>query len=136
LIEITSLGTRLREIRKFLNLNQKDFCEFVGITRQNYLSRYENDAHEFDDKLKLKLVKAIEEKYKKRISLDWLITGNGDMFLQEKEDSNPISNEIHAVSDYKKALEKHIQSLEKHLKCAEQVYKVLEGHGFTSDNPD
>jgi transcriptional regulator with XRE-family HTH domain len=116
LIEITSPGTRLRETRKFFDLSQKDFCQFIGITRQNYLSRYENDTHEFDDKLKLRLVKVIEEKYKKRISLDWLITGNGDMFLQEKEDSNPISNEIHAVSDYKKALEKHIHSLETHLK--------------------
>jgi phage repressor protein C with HTH and peptisase S24 domain len=85
LLEITSLGTRLREIRKFLDLNQKDFCEFIGITRQNYLSRYENNEHEFDDSLKLKLVKTIEEKYKKRISLDWLITGTGDMFLQENE---------------------------------------------------
>jgi transcriptional regulator with XRE-family HTH domain len=136
LLEITSVGTRLREIRKFLDLSQKEFCEFIGITRQNYLSRYENDEHEFDDSLKLKLANAIEEKYKKRLSLDWLITGNGDMFLQEKKDSNPINNEIHAVSDYKRALEKHIHSLEKHLKCAEQVYKVLEGHGFTSDNPD
>jgi transcriptional regulator with XRE-family HTH domain len=136
LIESTSPGTRLREIRKFFDLNQEEFCQFVGINRQNYLSRYENDTHEFDDNLKLRLVKVIEEKYKKRISLDWLITGNGDMFLQEKGDSNPISNEIYAISDYKKALEKHIHSLETHLKCAEQVYKVLKGHGFISDNPD
>jgi transcriptional regulator with XRE-family HTH domain len=136
LIEITSPGTRLREIRKFLNLNQKDFCEFIGIPRQNSLSMYENDKNEFNDNLKLKLVKAIKEKYEKRISLDWLITGNGDMFIQEKEDSSLISSEIHAISDYKKVLEKHIHSLEKHLECAEQVYKILEGHGFTSDNSD
>jgi transcriptional regulator with XRE-family HTH domain len=131
-MEIVSPGTRLRDIRKYFDLNQGQFCELMGIKRQNYLSRYENDEHEFDDKLKLRLVSVFQEKYDKRISLDWLITGNGDMFIEGKANPASESERNLAISDYKKALEKHIQSLEKHLNCAEQVYKVLEGHGLAS----
>jgi phage repressor protein C with HTH and peptisase S24 domain len=97
-MEITSPGARLREIRKFLDLSQRDFCEFIGITRQNYLSRYENDEHEFDDNLKLKLVRAVEKKYKKRISLDWLITGNGNMFPFGSQSHEAVSGNKNPIS--------------------------------------
>jgi transcriptional regulator with XRE-family HTH domain len=79
-------GIRLREIREFFALNQKAFSEMLGL-RQNYLSRYENDEHEFSDELKLKLVNVVDQIYKKRINLDWFISGSGGMFLPQTANS-------------------------------------------------
>jgi transcriptional regulator with XRE-family HTH domain len=74
---------RLKEIRGHLKLNQKNFSEMLGI-RQNYLSRYENGEYEVADELKLQILKIIYQNYKKRINLDWLLTGEGLMFLSEE----------------------------------------------------
>jgi transcriptional regulator with XRE-family HTH domain len=79
-------GIRLKEIREFFVLNQKAFSEMLGL-RQNYLSRYENGEHEFADELKLKLVNVVDQIYKKRINLDWFISGSGGMFLPQTANS-------------------------------------------------
>jgi SOS-response transcriptional repressor LexA len=87
-VEKKERGVRLREIRDFLALKQNEFSEMLGI-KQNYLSRYENGEHEFTDDLKLKLVNTITQKYEKRINLDWLISGHGEMFMPEPEKRLP-----------------------------------------------
>jgi transcriptional regulator with XRE-family HTH domain len=76
-------GVRLKEIRVSLGITQIEFSEVLNI-KQNYLSRYENGEHEFTDDLKLKLVNNILQKYQKRVNLDWLVSGNGEMFLQKQ----------------------------------------------------
>jgi len=64
--------------------------------KQNYLSRYENDDHEFTDDLKLKLVDIVLEKYQKRVNLDWLVSGSGDRFFSSYENAleNPTMKGI------------------------------------------
>jgi len=74
----------LKEIREYFDLNQSDFAEFLGI-EQNYFSRYENGIHEFPDELKIKLIDIIMSKYEKRININWFLTGEGKMFLSEKD---------------------------------------------------
>lgn len=82
---------RLKEIRESLSLNQKAFSEMLGI-RQNYLSRYESGEHEVTDELKLQMLKIVYQNYKKRINLDWLLTGEGSMFLLQDNPQVEIHN--------------------------------------------
>jgi transcriptional regulator with XRE-family HTH domain len=82
---------RLKEIRESLSLNQKTFSEMLGI-RQNYLSRYESGEHEVTDELKLQMIKVVYQNYKRRINLDWLLTGEGSMFLLQDNPQVEIHN--------------------------------------------
>jgi transcriptional regulator with XRE-family HTH domain len=111
-------GIRLTEIRRFLGLNQKIFSEMRGI-RQNYLSRYETGEHEFTDDMKLNLVEVIAKKYKKRINLDWFLSGNGEMFMPEsgKNPQNPsLVAELGAIIDQRlEKIESQIAEIESRL---------------------
>jgi phage repressor protein C with HTH and peptisase S24 domain/DNA-binding XRE family transcriptional regulator len=78
------IAPRLKEIREYFSLNQAEFASFLGVG-QNDLSRYENGVHEFYDELKKKLVDFVMSKYEKRINVDWLLTGEGEMFLKSPE---------------------------------------------------
>jgi len=80
---------KLREIREYFSLNQSELAEFIGI-EQNDFSRYENGIHEFYDELKIKLIDFIMSKYEKRININWFLTGEGEMFLSNQENTpNP-----------------------------------------------
>ena len=87
----------LKEIREYFSLNQTEFAKLLSI-EQNKFSRYENGVHEFTDELKIRLVDKILSIYEKRININWLITGEGEMFLSSQE----------------KALENTHQTEEKH----------------------
>jgi SOS-response transcriptional repressor LexA len=56
--------------------NQTEFAEKLGIT-QTSLSKYENGTVDIPDEVKVKISKF-------GINLHWLITGHGDMFLEEQ----------------------------------------------------
>jgi SOS-response transcriptional repressor LexA len=109
-------GERLKEVRTFLGLKQKEFSNFLGI-RQNYLSRYESGEHDFPDGMKVLLVKLVQEKYEKRINIDWLLTGDGEMFLIDPSPQSKkpplITNLEELISENLKPLTNRIEILER-----------------------
>jgi transcriptional regulator with XRE-family HTH domain len=67
-------GDRLKLAREKLQMTQKDFAERLGIARASYNYIENNDKASLSDNL-LSLIADLG------ISLDWVITGKGEMFL-------------------------------------------------------
>lgn len=71
-----TVGNRIKKIRKEKALNQKDFAKLVGLKNAIDISRYERN------KTKPVLTILVNIAQRCNISLNWLITGMGDMFKQ------------------------------------------------------
>jgi transcriptional regulator with XRE-family HTH domain len=67
-------NNRLRDIRKQLNISQKDFSLAIGV-RQSYYSDVENGKK----KVTSRIIQAVRDKF--NISSEWLYTGNGDSII-------------------------------------------------------
>ena len=87
------IGNRVREVRKKLGLSQLQFVEHLGCGRSN-ISLLENG-------LALPsagILAALKSKF--NVSLDWLFSGEGEMFTTEKDkntglpDSDEVSKDI------------------------------------------
>lgn len=88
-----SIGKRLNQARKKIGLNQGEFGEHLGCGRSN-ISQIENGLFFPTSSLLAEL------KSKFNVSLDWLFSGEGSMFIEEKEkniellDFKEYSNDI------------------------------------------
>ena len=98
-----SLGDRIANLRKELDINQKELASKVGITEAS-LSRYENNLREPKSEIIVRLAKALET------STDYLL-GVNDNTKISKEDKLIIENL--SVSEKTKKLLEKIYSLEK-----------------------
>lgn len=98
-----SLGDRIANLRKELDINQKELATKVGITEAS-LSRYENNLREPKGEIIVRLAKALET------STDYLL-GVNDNTKISKEDKLIIENL--SVSEKTKKLLEKIYSLEK-----------------------
>ena len=98
-----SLGDRIANLRKELDINQKELATKVGITEAS-LSRYENNLREPKSEIIVRLAKALET------STDYLLGVNENTKIS-KEDKLIIEN-LSVSENTKKLLEK-IYSLEK-----------------------
>ena len=98
-----SLGDRIANLRKELDINQKELATKVGITEAS-LSRYENNLRETKSEIIVRLAKALET------STDYLL-GVNDNTKISKEDKLIIENL--SVSEKTKKLLEKIYSLEK-----------------------
>ncbi|HAU5069019.1 TPA: helix-turn-helix transcriptional regulator [Clostridioides difficile] len=98
-----SLGDRIANLRKELDINQKELATKVGITEAS-LSRYENNLREPKSEIIVRLAKALET------STDYLL-GINDNTNISKEDKLIIENL--SVSEKTKKLLEKIYSLEK-----------------------
>jgi transcriptional regulator with XRE-family HTH domain len=72
------MNKRFAELRNKLNLSQKEFAEGLEM-RQASISDIERGRTELNNKTILKL----NEKY--GVSIDWLYTGNGDVFIRNSD---------------------------------------------------
>ena len=97
-----SLGDRIANLRKELDINQKELATKVGITEAS-LSRYENNLREPKSEIIVRLAKALET------STDYLL-GVNDNTKISKEDKLIIENL--SVSEKTKKLLEKIYSLE------------------------
>ena len=70
------MNERLREIRKYLGLSQRDFCNKIGMSQSTYAA-LETGVRELKDAYLKLICKSFN------ISEEWLKTGNGEMFLEE-----------------------------------------------------
>ncbi|MFL8105538.1 helix-turn-helix domain-containing protein [Clostridioides difficile] len=98
-----SLGDRIANLRKELDINQKELATKIGITEAS-LSRYENNLREPKSEIIVRLAKALET------STDYLL-GVNDNTKISKEDKLIIENL--SVSEKTKKLLEKIYSLEK-----------------------
>ena len=98
-----SLGDRIANLRKELDINQKELATKVGITEAS-LSRYENNLREPKSEIIVRFAKALET------STDYLL-GVNDNTKISKEDKLIIENL--SVSEKTKKLLEKIYSLEK-----------------------
>ncbi|NIM18064.1 MAG: helix-turn-helix domain-containing protein [Candidatus Aminicenantes bacterium] len=72
------MAKRIREVRKCLDLNQGQLADHLPCSRSN-LSQVENGVF-FPG---VSILDALINKF--NVSLDWLFTGKGPMFIDEKE---------------------------------------------------
>jgi transcriptional regulator with XRE-family HTH domain len=84
----SGIGERIKQVRVFYNLKQKDFAKELDVTPP-YISMVENDREIPTDML-LKLIS-----YAYKVSFDWLKTGEGKMIIDE--DDEIISDECEEI---------------------------------------
>lgn len=73
------LQNRLRKLRKSLNKQQGEFANDLGILQQQY-STYERGTRKPSTEIYNKLIEIFN------VNLNWLLTGNGSMFLDKNSD--------------------------------------------------
>lgn len=71
------MDERIKELRKSLGLNQADFGKRIGVA-PNTISTYENGSRALSDAIIMSICREFG------VNEDWLRTGNGDMFWEEK----------------------------------------------------
>ncbi len=76
-METKSIGTRLKEIRKSKDMTLAAFSVSLGVTH-GYLSRVENDKTILGQETFVSLYKQF------CVNVNWLLTGEGEMFLPSK----------------------------------------------------
>ena len=81
------ISERLKTIREAKGLSQKQFAETLG-TALTRISEYERDKVKPTTEILTKLAEI------HGININWLLTGNGDMFIKEEKKSNTKANEI------------------------------------------
>lgn len=72
------MNTRIRELRKALNLSQKDFGQRIGL-KQNAISYMEKSGSTVTEQN----IKTICSQFS--VSENWLRTGSGKMFLENEK---------------------------------------------------
>ena len=72
------MNTRIRELRKTLNLNQKDFAQKIGL-KQNAISYMEKSGATVTEQN----IKTICSQFS--VNENWLRTGSGKMFLENEK---------------------------------------------------
>lgn len=73
---IKTTGDRIKELRKAKGLTQEAFAKLVGLKTAINISRYENNKRKHNISILVNIAQRCN------ISLDWLITGIGDMNKQ------------------------------------------------------
>lgn len=139
---------RVESIRNLLKFNKKTFSEILGHTHsQNYTKYLNGDT----SNLPAKAMKALVE-YDSRFNLNWILTGQGQMFLNNADSSNPKNiygdgnntqighnnelnsnsknnsnvTEMELLKKENKSLNKEIKSLNRVIESQEKLISVLE----------
>lgn len=75
---MSSVGDRIRNVRKHFNLNQADFARELGVA-QSHISKLETDSQRItpQDIIVLTLKYGVNEKY--------IISGDGEMFIPKSD---------------------------------------------------
>jgi len=74
-----SVNRRIKELRKKKGLNQRDFSKMLALS-EGYISGVEINLRKVNDRI----IKLIVAEF--GVNEEWLRTGNGEMFMEEKSD--------------------------------------------------
>jgi len=74
-----SVNRRIKELRKELGLNQRDFCKMLALS-EGYISGIEVNLRKVNDRI----IKLIVAEF--GVNEEWLRTGKGEMLIEEKSD--------------------------------------------------
>ncbi|WP_071058768.1 helix-turn-helix domain-containing protein [Pelistega sp. MC2] len=109
---MSTIASRLKEIRKSLGQNQDEFCESVGVSRKTQ-SDYENGRGAPDSAYLLSL-------YQKGIDIGYILTGQRSVTL---DDLVELQRCLFEVEDW---LERHQKTLTKEqtLNVAKQLFRA------------
>lgn len=88
-----SIHQRFKEVRKKLNFTQTEFGEQLG-KKLRVIQYYEAN----DSSITLDIILLLQEKF--NVNTDWLINGNGSMFIDNKTDE--FSKIYNSLSDENK----------------------------------
>ena len=88
-----SIHQRFRDLRKFLNLTQKEMAEAFGKKDYTSIQKFENGSRAITDGVLLNL----QEKF--NINIEWMRTGKGSMFLNDKRNKNIEKVQIKNIID-------------------------------------
>lgn len=80
-------SNKIKEIRRILQLNQTEFAERLGVSR-SIVSEFENDTREPSKEFIIALSKL-------GISLDWFLTGNGNIFIEANKVASDYADIAH-----------------------------------------
>ncbi len=80
------IGERLEDVRREFEISQKEMSRILGI-HQNIYGRYKSGS----SKLTPEMLVALSNQ---NINLKWLLTGEGSMFLDEKDSPVSVQNNI------------------------------------------
>ena len=89
---MTTQGSRLKKIRKILDLSQGEFGNKIGLTR-GAIAAVEADSNNFSQEILCKLIQEFN------INLNYLLVGKGQPFnmLESDEIRNEIINNIENI---------------------------------------
>ncbi len=102
------MNSRIKELRKILNLTQDKFSKSINISRSN-LSAIENGTINITDR-NIKMICSVHD-----VNENWLRTGEGDMFVYDNEDDelDILIGSFYAENDdFKKRIIKTMLSLD------------------------
>ena len=84
---MTTFGKRLKQARQLKELSQEDFGKILGLTKQS-ISRVENDKTFVSKEILYNMIVNFN------LNINYLLTGKGQMFLPELEESATSKSEI------------------------------------------
>lgn len=87
------MNNRFKQIRKALNMTQSEFGKELGRTKRSIIF-YEKGERSID----IPIITLLKEKF--NVNTDWLINGNGSMFIDNKTDE--FSKIYNSLSDENK----------------------------------
>lgn len=89
--ETKNIGKRIQQVRKFFRQNQTEFASEIGKT-QSHICNIESGKI-FPSMEVLLMISRLGQKGEK-INMHWLITGKGEIIIQETSDKQGLNNEI------------------------------------------
>ncbi|MCB0574998.1 MAG: helix-turn-helix transcriptional regulator [Saprospiraceae bacterium] len=105
---------RLKKLIKALDLNQSTFAKSLGLAQPN-ISRMINGG----SNISVEVLNRLAVRFM-QVNLHWLLTGNGEMFLDETESKSPKVNEESYVKG-----KGRLEVLEERLERLEEVVRRL-----------
>ncbi len=108
---------RIKLVRKALGMTQQKFAEAIGV-KQNTVAQYEIGRNEPVESVQNLMHKEFS------INLDWLRTGEGEMFIAPNEFSLDEFAEKNHLTDTERKILKNFMSLPAETRQA--MYKIFE----------
>jgi len=123
-IKMDSISSRIKAVRKALNISQKVFCKGIYLS-QSFYAKIETGARKSNDRVN----ELISNKY--NVNKDWLVTGKGDMFS-----ASPPDAELEQLVDIIKELDPLFKKyIIRQIKLFAELHKKSKEEGKKSAQP-